>query len=211
MRRRASLRWALDAATPTGLGWLAIQAPQAVLLRPQRVARSIAVETEEEFSAWADTLWQQCGKCYGMLSVRDAETLRILYPKDDERFIRLKVSEGSRLVGWAVLLDTRLAGHRQFGDMRLGSIVSALASPGDAPAVIRAATALLESRGVDLIVSNQSHAAWCHGFRRAGFLRGPSNFIFASSRQLAARLRQAGVPNHGLRLNRGDGDGPINL
>jgi hypothetical protein len=143
--------------------------------------------------------------------VRNAETLRISYPKPDERFIRLKVIERSRVVGWAVLLDTQLSRHRQFGDMRLGSIVSALASAADAPLVVRTATALLESRGVDLIVSNQSHAAWRRGLCRAGFLRGPSNFIFASSPQLTATLRQRGVPNHGLLLNRGDGDGPINL
>ena len=169
------------------------------------------MESVDDFSTWADDLWRQCRNHYGVSAVRDAETLRLTYPKDDERFIRLKVSERSRLVGWAVLLDTHLSRHRQFGNMRLGSIVSALASPADAPLVIHAATALLELRGVDLIVSNQAHAAWCRGLRRAGFLRGPSNFIFASSPQLTARLRQAGVPNHALHLNRGDGDGPINL
>ena len=69
----------------------------------------------------------------------------------------------------------------------------------------------LESQGVDLIVSNQSHAAWRRGFRQAGFLRGPSNFIFASSRELTRLLRGKGVRNEDLHFNRGDGDGPNNL
>ena len=78
-------------------------------------------------------------------------------------------------------------------------------------AVVCAATRYLRAQNVDLIVSNQSHAAWGVGFRRAGFFRGPSNFIFAVSRDLADLLDRKGVRNDALHVNRGDGDGPINL
>ena len=115
------------------------------------------------------------------------------------------------MVGWAVVLDSHLSGHKYFGDMRLGSIVSGLATPADAAMVVRAAAAFLRSRGVDLIVSNQSHTVWCRAFSRAGFLRGPSNFLFASSPQLTALLGRQHVQNCDLHLTRGDGDGPINL
>jgi hypothetical protein len=77
--------------------------------------------------------------------------------------------------------------------------------------VLAAAAAFLQARGVDLMVSNQSHAAWCDGMRRAGFLGGPSNVIFAASPELAALLRQENTQNQELHFNRGDGDGPINL
>lgn len=165
----------------------------------------------DEFSTWADDLWQQHKSQYGMSAVRDAETLRILYPKEDSRFIRLKIGDRSRTIGWTVLLSTPLTNHNHFGNMRLGSIVDCFAAVGDAAKIVCAARQHLETLGVDLIVSNQSHAAWQQGFRQAGFLRGPSNFIFASSRELTKLLRQNGVRNEDLHFNRGDGDGPNNL
>ncbi len=143
--------------------------------------------------------------------MRNAETGHILYPKQAPRFIRLKVSEWNRPLGYAVLMNTPLVDHNYFGNMRLGSIVSCFGHVADAATVVFAAKAYLESQGADLIVSNHCHAAWCRGFHQAGFLRGPSNFIFAASGALTDMLRRAGVENDDLHFNRGDGDGPINL
>jgi len=111
------------------------------------------------------------------------------------------------VIGWAVPLDTAMRDDKHFGNLRLGSIVDALALPEDAPAVMAAAAGELEQRGVDLIVSNQCHKAWADALRRSGFLEGPSNFIFAAAKKLAA-LSSAFDEFH---INRGDGDGPIHL
>jgi len=43
--------------------------------------------------------------------------------------------------------------------------------------------------------------------RADGFFAGPSNFLFAASKGLTA----LGVPSADLHMNRGDGDGPVNL
>ena len=210
-RASAVMRFALDLSAATGLGWLAIRTYQVFHDRKQSTVTSARAEQVDEFAGWADEVWDSCKDQYGMTAVRDAETLRILYPKDNARFIRLKVSDGTRPIGWAVLLDSQLSGHKHFGNMRLGSIVDCFASVEDAPAVVAAAHRCLESRGVDLIVSNQSHAAWCRGFEQAGFLSGPSNFIFAASKMLADLLHKEGISNDELHINRGDGDGPIHL
>ena len=47
--------------------------------------------------------------------------------------------------------------------------------------------------------------------KRCGFLRGPSNFVFSASRELAGAL--APLERHAprLHLTRGDGDGPLHL
>jgi hypothetical protein len=95
--------------------------------------------------------------------------------------------------------------------MRLGSIVDCFAAAEDAPAVAQAAAAFLEHRGVDLIVSNQAHSAWCNALKNAGFLQGPSNFIFASSPKLSRLLANRNIGNGDIHINRGDGDGPDNL
>jgi hypothetical protein len=211
LRRQQLRRWLLDILAETGLGWLGLRVVQAACARKTRCDPAVTVEEVEEFSDWADDLWNGCKNQYGMSAVRDAETLCILYPRENKRFIRLRILEQSKTIGWAVLLDTTLSNHKQFGNMRLGSIVDGFASPCDAVKIIGAARDCLESRGVDLIVSNQSHVAWQQGFRKAGFFQGPSNFIFTSSPKLTDRLRQCGVTDEDLHINRGDGEGPINL
>jgi hypothetical protein len=92
--------------------------------------------------------------------------------------------------------------HRQFGDMRLGSIIDCLALPEHAPQVIAAAARVLERRGVDLILCDHSHPAWGAALRGAGFLEGPSNFSFAASPALTGKLEQGSD----LYLMRGDGN-----
>src|SRR5260370_42324179 len=123
-----------------------------------------------------------------MIDDRDSETLNILYAATGNRFLCYKVTRGNGVIGWAVLLDTQMRDHKHFGDLRVGSIVDWLALPEQASGGVRAATRVLEVRGVDLIVSNQSHAAWCAALQSAGFLQGPSNFRFAASRELSKIL-----------------------
>ena len=64
-------------------------------------------------------------------------------------------------------------------------------------------------RGVDLIVSNQLHAAWSLALLDAGFRLGPSNYLLAASPALAACAGTA--RDDEFHINRGDGDGPIHL
>jgi hypothetical protein len=79
--------------------------------------------------------------------------------------------------------------------------------------VIWLAAQALENRRVDLMISNQGHPAWGAALRRAGFIEGPSNCLFAASRQLSDRIRVVDPGARELHLNRGDGDWPwgINL
>ena len=146
-----------------------------------------------------------------MIAVRDGITLNILYPSKNERFIRLKVLRNDKIVGWAVVLDTSMTNHKQFGDMRVGSIVDCLSLPEDTLEIIVSATEFLTGKGVDIIVSNQSHTSWCSAFKNAGFMKVPSNFIFAASKRLTELLHPFDLNKSNIHLNRGDGDGPIHL
>jgi hypothetical protein len=60
---------------------------------------------------------------------------------------------------------------------------------------------------VDLIISNQSHTAWTEALRANGFLQGPSNYLLGASKPLSALAD----PLSECHINRGDGDGPVNL
>ncbi len=204
-------RLALDAAAYSGVGWLGARTARLLLkATTARCGLPLAQEVSE-FAAWTDEIWRACHGRYSMTAVRDADVLNILYPASDPRFIRLKVCAGSRAIGWAVLLDTVMSGSKYFGNMRVGSIVDCLALPEDAARVMAASANNLEHRGVDLLVSNQSHPAWCDGLKRAGFFVGPSNFFLLMSKQLSRLLSDLDPAFSGIHLNRGDGDGPIHL
>src|SRR5205085_292365 len=100
---------------------------------------------------------------------------------------------------------------KYFGNMRVGSVVDVLAAPEDAPKVIAAATQVLDDRGPDLLLSNQSHPAWISALKSAGFIEGPSNYIFATSGPLTELLVKFDPAGAEIHLARGDGDGPIHL
>jgi hypothetical protein len=207
LRSSAWRRTAAAVSANTGLGLLAINAAQWMR------TRNVANESEivENFGPWSDELWQQCSSHhYAMIAKRDSAVLNILY-STGKNFLRLRVGTQNAPSGWAVLLDTQMTNNKYFGDLRVGSIVDCLAAPENTGEVIAAATRAFEERGVDLVISNHSHAAWRQAFRSAGFFEGPSNFIFAASPELAENLSPFDENQLRVHLNRGDGDGPVNL
>ena len=203
-------RFACDTAAGTGLGWLTWKA--AAFLRPAYGRpRSVVWEEVGEFDPWGDEIWDAAKDDYALVAVRNTAVLRDLYPRQDKRFIRLKVSRDGKPIGWAVGLATAMAGHKQFGNMKVGTIVDGFAAPGDALDVACCVCEALEARSADVIVSNQSHAVWSGALSRCGFRQGPTNFLFAVSPKLARLLPEFPHALGTFHLNRGDGDGPIHL
>jgi hypothetical protein len=196
---------AMDIAAFTGLGWAAVKAHQTLAgIRAPRSQPYEVVETAE-FAEWVDPLWQHSSSAYAMTAVRDGATLRRLYPAAQTHFTRLRLQRHGSDFGWAVVGERRR--DPKYGSMRVGSIVDCWASPGDAFALVQAATSALESRGVDLIVSNQSHVAWRLAFKAAGFAQAQSNFIFAASKKLAELLQPFEQIRDRIHFTRADGDG----
>jgi hypothetical protein len=194
LRKSAVRRMVMDVAALSGAGWLGLK----MLQRP--IGAAPGCELASAFAPWAGDVWARAEGQYEAIAERDAATLDWWYPGK-----QLRIRVGSQ--GWALALDTQMRGDQYFGDMRLGSIADCMAAPGDARDVIRAATRLLEQRGVDLIVSNQMHRAWQDALRSAGFREGPSNFAFAASKKLSELISNPAE----VHMNRGDGDGPIHL
>jgi hypothetical protein len=199
----------LDAAAYSGAGSAGARFADVLLTRNGH--REVYAKLVSDFDDWADRIWQASEARYSMIAVRDAAVLSRLYPLEEGRFMRLRIQEGGDVIGWAVLLDTAMHENKYFGNMRVGTIVDCLAAPEDATKVMAAASRFLEQRGVDVLVSNQSHPAWCRGLKIAGFLCGPSNFFFVASRQLSKVLGEIDPQGAAIHLNRGDGDGPIHL
>ena len=199
LRTSAARSFAMDFAAWSGAGWIGMKA-----MGQGRRLPAQSCDLAPSFAGWADDVWRNSCDAYALLAIRDAATLDSIYPVSDPRFLRVRTAEG-----WALALDTCMQEDKYFGNLRVGTIADCLAPPPAAAAVTRAATALLESRGVDLIISNQLHGAWSRALLDAGFRRGPSNYLLAMSPAFAAAAGSA--PDDGFHINRGDGDGPIHL
>ena len=203
-------RIALSLLKYSGLGWLGIKTLYGMRGKRRR-ADCVTCETVAEFSDWADDVWKDSKNDYSLIAVRDREILNVLYPATASRFIRLKITRNKTIIGWVVLLNTPMSGHKQFGDMRVGTLVDCLARPADASDVVACARDVLESGSADLIISNQCSQAWCQELRECGFFEGPSNLPFLASPKLAAQLQPLQENAATFHINRGDGDGPIHL
>jgi len=209
LRKHPARRLALDLAAFTGVGWLALNAWQ----RRHTDARPSGLRWEvvPRFGDWVDAIWERSRRDYSLCAVRDREALAALYPEEDPRYLRLKVMRGGEVVAWAVLLDIQMRGHKYFGDLRVGAVLDGMTDAGAVTSAAMAATEALADRGADLVVTNQLHADWVAGVQHAGFLRGPSNYGFAMSKQLARLLDPIETHAPRMHVTRGDGDGRVNL
>jgi len=210
LRNSPSRRRVCDLLKYSGLGWLGVKAIQGVIGKHRRPA-GVTYEVVGEFSDWTDDVWEACKTRYSLIAVRSQQILDVLYPASKTHFKRLKVMRNGKVVGWSVLLNTKMTGHKQFGDMQVGSVVDCLAKPDDARDVVACSRDCLVDGGADLLISNQASQAWCQALKECGFLEGPSNFPFLAAPKLAALLEPFKETAKGFHLNRGGGDGPIHL
>jgi hypothetical protein len=210
LRSTPTRRFLLDLLAHSGGGAAFFGAAQGLLKVPYLFGTRPSRELVPEFGDWADALWEASKHAYSMVAVRNAETLNILYP-NTKPFHRLLMRQAGEIIGWAVMLATEMKGHRQFGDLHVGSIIDCLAKPGHERSVVRSCADYLRGCGVDIIVSNQSHKAWRAAMRSAGFPRGISNAVLGFSIALENMLLPLDRQIQRVHILRADGDGSIHL
>ena len=195
-------RLGMDFAAFSGLGWVASKV--------FNVARSAGrtdyqFEPIAEFSGWTDALWAAAKDSYTLTAVRDCATLVSLFSPDQTHLTRLRVTRNGSELGWAVVGEKRR--DAKYGEMRVGSIVDCWASPENALPVVRAAADALKQKGMDLIISNQSHTSWCRALAESAFLQAQSNFVFAASKKFSELIRPFDENKCRMHFTRADGDG----
>ena len=136
--------------------------------------------------------------------------LNKLYPKTAHKFHKLKIMREGVCIGWVVMLCTKMENNKYFGNLNLGSIIDAFSNPEHSELIISKSVEYLRGLKADLIVVNHANTEWGKRFARNGFVKGPSNFIFASSKGLKDYFEQDVDFNNSF-LMRGDGDGPVHL
>lgn len=208
LRTRTASRMSLDLARWTGTGIAAVFIWSLITwARSPSYPKGFSSSVLAAFGFEADDIFQRVSALYGAIIDRSAAALNVRLPIADSRIIRLGAQINGESIGWVAITHSQCRSHKQFGNMRLGCVVDGLCDPKHAHLMVKLATDRLRHEKVDLIVSNQTHSAWLEALQLNGFLRGPSNFIFARSPVLAAET----PPIEEFHLNRGDGDGPINL
>ena len=197
----------IDLVTITGLGWLGIKFINFFLHIFNFKKKNYELDVEEIKIANEDydKLWEKTKNYNSFIAVRNSKYLNTLYSQT--RFIKLKFTHNKEMVGWSISLCTKLNNHKQFGNMLLGSIVDCLSLKNYEAEIVNETTEILKKKGSNLIVSNQSHSFWQNAFKKNIFIRGISNFIFASSKSLNDKIKTKSY----MHITRGDGDGPINL
>jgi hypothetical protein len=207
LRTSPRRRVILDVLGASGLaGFGALTWGAAARARALAQRHRVRLRAVPQFDERADRVLEACRGGHAALLDRGSVALNIKFPADDTRLRRYIVEASGRASGWLLLTVSDLKDHKQFGDLRLGCLVDGLAEPHLIGPAVAAAARELTAAGVDLIVSNQSHAGWQHALEQALFVRGPSNFVLARSPAFVPHL-----PLASLHFNRGDGDGPINL
>jgi len=209
VRTSSARKFLLDFAAYSGAGWAGSKLFQTY--RTLRAPRTVRVECEEVASFEGDdaadlqSVWEKARQTCSLTAVRDAEALRILYPPAQTHLRRISVKLNSAAIGWAVVGERRK--DAKYGNMRVGSVVDCFALPGKLFSVVQCATRALEREGFDLVLSNQSHQAWGAAFKDAGYLSGPSNFLFAASKNLTELLAPFEEARPRMHFTRADGDG----
>jgi hypothetical protein len=207
LRSSASRKILLDLAAYSGTGWAGSKLFQGyhALLAPADTADCVEVDAFDADTKSLQSVWEQARQTGSFTAVRSADALHVLYPPAQKHLTRLVVKRNGTAIGWAVVGERRK--DAKYGNMRVGSVVDCFALPGSWFSVVRCATQTLERQGFDLILSNQSHQAWGNAFKAAGYLTGPSNFIFAASKKLAELLAPFEAVRPRMHLTRADGDG----
>ena len=210
LRSSPSRKFLLDLAAYSGAGWAgsklfqgyrALGAPRSPTVECCEVANFETADAAESLQS----LWEQARQTCSFTAMRNAEALRTLYPPELTHLTRLVAKRNGSAIGWAVVGERRK--DAKYGNMRVGSVVDCFALPAELFSVVRCATQTLEQQGFDLILSNQSHQAWGEAFKAAGYLPGPSNFIFAASKKLTQLLAPFEEVRPRMHVTRADGDG----
>ncbi len=210
LRSSTTRKLLLDLVAHSGAGWAGsklFQAYRAALAPSHAGVECIEVagfQSDDPADA-PQLIWEKARQTCSFTAVRDSDALRILYPAEQTHLTRLIVKRNGSPIGWAVVGERRK--DAKYGNLRVGSIVDCFALAGEWFSVVRAASDTLQRQGFDLILSNQSHSRWGSAFKAAGYLEGPSNFLFAASKKLAELLSPFDEVRPRMHWTRADGDG----
>ena len=158
-----------------------------------------------------DAVWNRCRAELDFSVLRDGRGATDLHPFSQARLKRYSLRAHGTVVGWSVGLVTKMEGSPHFGNLRVGTILDALAPREHLGALIGLTQHALRDLDAELIIGNLTHRLWQNELRRLGFLTGPSNYLLAMSKPLASEILAKSAGFDRIYVTRADGDGRIHL
>lgn len=210
VRRSRARRVLGSIAAVTGTGWLALRGLELRRRFAGPAPRPLRADRVREWGAWADPAWSAAAASYTFAFERSATSLPAVFPLTEERYHALRLMDGSRDVGWIVLISRQMRGSPAFGDLRVGTLLDGLVTPGYERAAVRTARRYLSGLGVDLSLMNTTCPLWGRALLTEGYLSAPSNYMLALSPALA-EASAATASFDSVLVTRADGDGRLNL
>ncbi|HEX4748785.1 MAG TPA: hypothetical protein VH302_04520 [Bryobacteraceae bacterium] len=199
------------AAAWTGAAKIGITALQAKSISAKWRANGYTIERVTSWGAWADVLWERFRRTCSFCVKRDRATLEELYNLGRDRSMAFLAKRSGTPVGWLAAQNTHFTDHKYFGAMRVATILDCIALPEAIDATIALGSKELARDRSDLIVTNQSFQGHIDAFRANGFLKGPSNYILATSKGLTSAIASQPGGRKCTHFTRGDGDGRDHL
>ena len=166
----------------------------------------LSAQPINKWGSWADKVWTDASNEYSLIARRTAADLTDFLPIGRQDLVAWRFDNGKDIIGWAAGLVHRIPNSPYFGAMKVGTLLDCLCTPGYEQQVIATASALMETMGADILISNQTNYKWQQAFRASGYLSGPSNYLLGLSPSL-----NASVNLQTAHLTRADGDGRVNL
>jgi hypothetical protein len=206
LRNSAWKRIAGTVAASTGIasiGALALHRPAA---QARGVAAAYRAEETTSWGEWAAEAWSALVPNIRFGVRRDPETLSFYYPFSDDRLKVWKLQRGTKVEGWFAMAISNMNGNAYFGNLRVATLTDCVGMPETIRSGCVLAIDQARRLGADLLITNQAYAVAQEACQDAGFRRGPSNFLLATSKALTKELDQELVY-----VTRRDGDGLANL
>jgi hypothetical protein len=180
-----------------------------VLHRPSAPARKPAEYTAAEVTSWGDwaaDVWSAFAPNIRFGVRRDPDNLSFYYPFRDDKLRVWKLQRGAVVEGWFAIAISNMSANAYFGDLRVATLTDCVGAPEAIRGGCMLAVEEARRLGADLLITNQSHRVVQEACLGAGWRRGPSNFLLATSKALTKELDPELVY-----VTRRDGDGLVNL
>ncbi|HJR58736.1 MAG TPA: hypothetical protein VJ813_05050 [Vicinamibacterales bacterium] len=206
LRTTAAKRMAADLAAMTGAASLAPRLAHRVSPAAKQLASQYQVAPVERWLEWTEAAWEAFARDLSFGVLRTAETLPFFYRFDDRSPRAWTVERNGRVEGWFGLKLSAMSNNEYFGDLVVATLTDCVGTADAVRAGVAVAARTAHQHGADLLITNQQHRLLQDACAAAGWRQGPSNFLFAASRALAATFQPGTV-----HITRRDGDGLINL
>jgi hypothetical protein len=207
--RSGKRSWAARAIADSGLGSVLLKTWH--LAHPDPPVQGYSLEPATSWPDGLNAVWERCRDEISFSVLRDESTAAALYPDREPRLKRFLLRFAGDVVGWSVNVATKMEQNPKFGDLLVGTILDGLSTKAHIGALLAMTRKALREMGAEVILTNQTHYIWEEESRRLGFVRGPSNYLLAMSKDLAAALASEPGALRRTHVNRGDGDGRIHL